>query len=70
MKTVITRLIIAAVLALGAWLSWSEAKAHRLVSPTPESGSRPSICGSTMTSDRPDSQRHIGRVLAGRVTAT
>jgi hypothetical protein len=26
MKTVITRLIIAAVLALGAWLSWSEAK--------------------------------------------
>jgi hypothetical protein len=26
MKTVITRLIVAAVLALGAWLSWSEAK--------------------------------------------
>jgi hypothetical protein len=26
MKTVITRLIIAAVLAVGAWLSWSEAK--------------------------------------------
>lgn len=26
MKTIITRLIIAAVLALGAWLSWSEAK--------------------------------------------
>jgi hypothetical protein len=26
MKTVITRVIVAAVLALGAWLSWSEAK--------------------------------------------
>jgi hypothetical protein len=26
MKTVITRLIVAAVLAVGAWLSWSEAK--------------------------------------------
>ena len=26
MKTVITRLIIAVILAAGAWLSWSEAK--------------------------------------------
>ena len=43
MKTVITRLIIAVVLAAGAWLSWSEAKLP-LAWPRPKSGSRRSIC--------------------------
>ena len=50
MKTVITRLIIAAVLAVGRVAVVERGEAHRSCRRRARSGSRPSICGSTMTS--------------------